>query len=177
MKALEYVHKFYQGWDIKDLLINYVDRDFWTEKINEFFSGDWLYNRTDFTNSKCFKFFIDLSRCGLYEENNNIEDLLKNKEFVYSLEIQISTIDSYICCAFKRHFLIDDLVQSDKAESPWFQEDEIYLEKLSGFAESISHQILSRDDLIRRLPGVRLDSAKNDATIYEFLFADDLISE
>lgn len=75
---------FYSQGVMTYLLENYVEKEFWTEKLNKIFPDCSVINLTDFTYSKCFTLLVFFNpihfEIGTVEYSDHL-----NEQVVYSL--------------------------------------------------------------------------------------------
>jgi len=146
MDIAEIVKSLYRNPAGSSLLLKYVDRDYWIDKLKEYFPNKYIDNLTEFNYDKCFSMYINLlDNKGSIGTKEFDEYIIENKN-LYILIIEISVLAPYCEEHMEFHKIIND------------------------FISDYNLILLDDNTLMREVPNISLELKEPPVSVYNCLF-------
>lgn len=113
----------------------YINREFYTKKLQMLFPDQKIYNISDFNETTCFTYFIPLGKDMVIGTDSFEEYIISNNEILYYAEILISTISPIIAVHFFKYSKDGDELKVESKDLPFEDEHKYIFEKIDLFAQ------------------------------------------
>ncbi|MCD7034559.1 hypothetical protein LRR81_09935 [Metabacillus sp. GX 13764] len=168
---LKIIQDLYQKPDYSYTLLNYVDRDYWKDKLLTNMKATHIDNLTDFNYSKCFTLFI----CSDYYPKINLgsdelSEYLKNHSFLDGIMLYISAIAPFAAIKFFRYKDIESNVQLIELPHPPLEESKTIYKQLISLLNENNLEILQGETLALKVNEISLELEEGELTVFQCLF-------
>lgn len=171
MDIVEIVKSLYRNPAGSSLLLKYVDRDYWIDKLKEYFPNKYIDNLTGFNYDKCFSMYINLlDNKGSIGTKEFDEYIIENKN-LYILIIEISVLAPY--CVFKYlRYYVDEEIKCETSAMPYCEEHMEFHKIINDFISDYNLILLDDNTLMREVPNISLELKEPPVSVYNCLFED-----
>lgn len=170
---LQDIRKVYKNGDIKHILNEYVDKDYWIYEIKNFLSNNTIENQTDFNYSTCFTMCINISDVLADVGTNEFDEYIKNTGFLYRIQIQISIIGPYATFKYIKYEYDGKNINFNESTKPFISGHSVIGNQVEKFIKDHNLFLLNQEILSVEVKDVVLELKESDVTIYNCLFEDE----
>lgn len=159
----KYIHK-YHSFSLTHLLMNYVNRDSWLERIRASFPGCHVENMTEFNYGRCFHYAVNMTGGNMNLLDPEMKEYIRHEPF-YRVYLKISVLRpllnvTYVSYSLNEHGE-EEFVWNEK---PFKAEHDEFQRKVEAFAKEHELIIVPKSLLGDTLP------CQCPKTVYEFYF-------
>ena len=170
---LKTIERLYSKGDFQYILARYIDKQYWTSKINEELDQIYLDNLTDFSYSTSFSYFIQSSlNPNLKLGSDKFNDYLKKNFEIKGVMVLISVIAPYSVVKYVRYNYDDGAIQLYEEYSPLDKETERIGKGILSLLNKNGIKNLDESVINLGVPNISLELKEEDVTIYNCLFED-----
>lgn len=169
---LEWIDRLRKSGEYGHVLMSYVDRNHWMQKLIEFFPEYYIENLTDFNYASGFFMTLNISPIYAGFTSAKYKEYLKQNGTIYSINIEISAIAPYATYGYSIRKYAPPNSTIESSCFPYIKEHEIVGDKVRVFLEKQRLTILSEDLLLIEIPGVKLELREEHVQVYHCLFQD-----
>lgn len=172
MDIIDKIKGIYERGEMSYLLLNYVDRDFWSLKLKESFSNIYyIDNLTDFNYNKCFTIYMNLSDNNAGLGSKEFDDYIRNNKNLYLALIEISTLAPYCILKYIKYYKEKE-IECECKNTPYCQEHMKFDQEIREFLSKNGLIILDDDILMVEVPNKSLELKEAPVSVYNCLFQD-----
>lgn len=172
MDIIDEIKGIFDRGEMSYLLFKYVDRDFWSLKLQESFSDIYyIDNLTDFNYNKCFSIYMNLSDINARVGSKEFDDYIINNKNLYRVAIEISTLAPYCILKYIKYYMEEEIEIGCKDE-PYCQEHMKFDQEIREFLSKNGLIILDDDILMVEVPNKSLELKEAPVSVYNCLFQD-----
>ncbi|GAA0776079.1 hypothetical protein GCM10008908_28830 [Clostridium subterminale] len=172
MDIVEIVKSLYRNPAGSSLLLKYVDRDYWIDKLQKYFPNSYINNITDFNYAKCFSMYINLSDIRADIGSKEFHEHIENEKDVYGIIIEISVLASYCVFKYSRYY-IDGQTKCETSSIPYCEKHMEFNKIINNFISDYHLILLDDNTLMREVPDICLELKEPPVSVYNCLFQDD----
>lgn len=166
------IKQLLKQFDITHTLTTYIDKLFWDSKIQAKFSPDTFENLTDFNYSKCFSYHINLTEPNFFICGRNSEKFIELHGLLFRLEILISIVRPYFFYRFFCYYLESGKVNLKSSAIPYQESHQKYVRLVYELCIENGFKTISEENLVGKIPGIDLELAKENSSVYNLFFND-----
>lgn len=172
-KVINDVERLYKRGDYTYVLREYVDRNFWVEKIKRQLPNTYLENQTDFNYATCFTIFINVSEFKSMPWDRDFNDHLKESDSMCIIVLNISAIASYATFTYNYYTMQKGEQKVISKYKPISKQDMMIGNKLKKLLKEEGITLLNDKRLLSAIiPGVSLELKTEKVSVYHCLFED-----
>lgn len=125
----------------------YIDRDFYTEKLNIIFSDYKIDNITDFNQSTCFTYIINIDTDLVIGSDEFVEYVMSNKNPIYFVEVLISTVSPLVSIHFMKYYRQENNIRTEICDLPFNSEQKDIFNSIEMFAQKDGLSVIDDESL------------------------------
>lgn len=172
-KLLWWVEKLRRKGDYTYVLMKYVDRNYWTQKLQAVFPEYYFDNTTDFNYTSCYALSLNISPIHATFTSKEFYEYLEQNGVVYSIYIEISAIAPYALFRYqKRIYNSSPQSKIELSFTPYDQEQSQLGVRLRDFLEKEKLTILDEELMSLEIPDINLEMRDSHVQVYHCLFQD-----
>lgn len=172
MNIISEIQSVYDRGEMSYLLFTYVDRNFWTSKLKEYFPNRYIDNLTDFNYNKCFSMYINFSDADANIGSKKFDEYIIKNKTIYGAIIEISALAPYCIVKYSRYYIEEEEIKCDCKDMPYCQEHMGIHEQIMKFISKYKLTLLDDDILMTEVPGKSLELREAPVSAYNCLFQD-----
>lgn len=167
---LQTIEQLYNG-DFGYILMNYVDKNIWFNKMTQEMKELHVENLTDFNYSKCFTLYITSSTHPEVSTDEFIE-YISQHTYLNGLLVYISAIGPFAAIKYVRYEYVDGNVGMREQYEPFDKETEQISKDVFNLLDSRGIRVLEKNILDIEVPNISLELKEENVTIFHCLFED-----
>lgn len=172
MDIVEVTKRLYSNPAGSSLLLEYVKRNYWIDKLQEYFPNNYINNLTDFNYAKCFSMYINLSDIKADIGTKEFHEHIIETKNVYGIIIEISVLAPYCVFKYSRYY-VDDEVKCETSAMPYCEEHMEFHKIINDFISDYNLIFLDDNTLMKEVPNISLELKEPPVSVYNCLFQDD----
>jgi len=173
MKDLyKYLYNYYRRGDLVYTLEEYIDKNYWNDKIRESFGDIPFVNLTEFHYGRSFKFLIVLTDCDIDIVYSDKYRKYLGQNTMYGIFLEISVVGPYAHYQFIEHRFQGQQEIYNTQKFAYLEEHKNSEKSLKAFIEKNGLQTFSDTELSKIVPRMNLELSGSEATLYNCLFED-----
>ncbi len=171
MDIIEIVKSLYRSSAGSYLLLKYVNRGYWIDKLQEYFPNKYIDNLTEFNYDKCFSMYINLSDNKGSIGTEEFDNYILENENLYILSIKISVLAPYCIFKYVRYY-VDEEIKCETSSIPYCEEHMEFNKIINNFISDYHLILLDDNTLMREVSDICLELREPPVSVYNCLFQD-----